>query len=670
MTGQAKIELILEMKERVTSGIAKAKKAVNQNVNEIKSNITDWKNHHIKAFRAMRDEVPLLDKALRMLKNPYVLLAAGVVGLGVAFTNSTKRAAEFNHEFLNIRQLNLDKSNEELDKYRSKVRDVAFDVGLSSKDTAKAFYDIQSATGLYGQDVADITKKVGKFSIATGAELPDAVNQTVKAMKAMGLGVQDIDAMLDSNAKTVQVGITTFKELAQYQTEFLGAAAGAGQSLDTANKVFAAFTSIAKDSRTAATMTKTAFEGLTQRGTIEGLKSMGISMYDATGNMRNLSDVLKETSERFKGMTSEQIDAIIAKIGGPEGLRNLFIKLKTGADDFFNTLEAYDDSAFNLDKAMENAKGDFTILSNMARDRLGTIMERIGEKFLPLWVVTLEKFNNVLKFVWANLDTITTSVKWTVGALGAAKVAMLVFNAVAKKNPFGLIYMLIVGIVGLVTILVKKWEHVKKAINIVWESAKRDWEFLRDTIAFGITKLQLKFKSFGQYIKGLFKNVGQAIKLAFQGDFSGAKEALTKNIVTDASQELEQLKKLQEANRTAYYMERKLSEVKLKNIWNDAWKKKSDEEESSDAEVSPFSTDNNEAPNSLNGGIPTQKDLGINKITGSAKQIRNITINIDALNKGNINTENTTLQRMDAQELEEWFSKMLMRVVRNTELSY
>jgi hypothetical protein len=62
--------------------------------------------------------------------------------------------------------------------------------------------------------------------------------------------------------------------------------------------------------------------------------------------------------------------------------------------------------------------------------------------------------------------------------------------------------------------------------------------------------------------------------------------------------------------------------------------------------------------------------MGINKITGSAKQIRNITINIDALNKGNINTENTTLQRMDAQELEEWFSKMLMRVVRNTELSY
>jgi hypothetical protein len=178
----------------------------------------------------------------------------------------------------------------------------------------------------------------------------------------------------------------------------------------------------------------------------------------------------------------------------------------------------------------------------------------------------------------------------------------------------------------------------------------------------------------GQYIKQLFGNIGDAIQLALDRDFSGAKAALSRPIVTEASQEIDKLKAERDTNRANYIQQLKRDKEIIKETIGDIdlkWKKKSEEESEEESETSkninPFATNEGE---SLNGGIPSQKDMGINKITGSAKQIRNITINIDALNKGNINTENTTLQRMDAQELEEWFSKMLMRVVRNTELSY
>ncbi|GAF05966.1 hypothetical protein JCM21142_134731 [Saccharicrinis fermentans DSM 9555 = JCM 21142] len=57
-------------------------------------------------------------------------------------------------------------------------------------------------------------------------------------------------------------------------------------------------------------------------------------------------------------------------------------------------------------------------------------MAEIGEKFLPLWVMALEKVNNVLDFVFKNFDTIWAVVKNVGIALGVAKLAMIAFNVI------------------------------------------------------------------------------------------------------------------------------------------------------------------------------------------------------------------------------------------------
>ncbi|WP_044214492.1 Rossmann-fold NAD(P)-binding domain-containing protein [Saccharicrinis fermentans] len=66
----------------------------------------------------------------------------------------------------------------------------------------------------------------------------------------------------------------------------------------------------------------------------------------------------------------------------------------------------------------------------MAKNRLGVVMAEIGEKFLPLWVMALEKVNNVLDFVFKNFDTIWAVVKNVGIALGVAKLAMIAFNVI------------------------------------------------------------------------------------------------------------------------------------------------------------------------------------------------------------------------------------------------
>lgn len=61
---------------------------------------------------------------------------------------------------------------------------------------------------------------------------------------------------------------------------------------------------------------------------------------------------------------------------------------------------------------------------------------------------------------------------------------------------------------------------------------------------------------------------------------------------------------------------------------------------------------------------------GVGTVVGSARQIRNLTVNIEAFNKGGINTANTTLQHMEPNQIEEWFIDMCMRVVRSIESTY
>ncbi len=55
----------------------------------------------------------------------------------------------------------------------------------------------------------------------------------------------------------------------------------------------------------------------------------------------------------------------------------------------------------------------------------------------------------------------------------------------------------------------------------------------------------------------------------------------------------------------------------------------------------------------------------IDKVVGSSKQVRNIVVNIDSFNKRGINTQNTSLQKMDAKDIETCFVDTCLRAVRN-----
>lgn len=681
-----KIRLLIELgTNKLKNSLNKAKRTVDSGVGGLKSKLRELKISHAETFRSMAADIPGFSRAMQVIGNPYTLIIAGLVAVSALLVSSTGKAAEFNREFLNVRQLNLDKSTNTLNKYRELVLDTAFDVGLGAKETSKAFYDIQSGTGLFGREVGRITELVGKYSIATGAQLPDAVNQSIKAMKAFNMTADDVQAMLESNAKTVQVGITTFDELARVQTEYTGAAAGAGQTLDTANKIFAAFTSIAKDSNTAATMAKTAFEGLTQAGTIKGLKSIGISLYDNNGQIRNLSDVLREVNERFKKMTPEQIDALINKIGGPEGLRNLFVKLKTGADDFFATMDAYDASGFNLDQALKNAQGDVTILKEIVGNRLNVVLTELGQVILPSVAKALDvantaivKIREVFNWLGDKVPGVSSYLEIFTDMLMGAGTAILGVVAVVKiwtavqwllntalvSNPIGMIIVAIGALVGAIVWVSKHtegWATLWDALKVTFLTAIKqmvmNWKFGADSIIYGFKKIKLEITHFAQYVVGIVENLKNAWKLAWEGNFTAAKDALTADIKTEASQQLKELEAQRKQQIKDFKEATKNNAKDVADAWSKVdinWKKPESEEEEEDPLAPKMTSGMSAASGAGTGNYSGTTSTSPGTIANSAKQSKSVTIHIDTFIKGDILSQNKYLSQMTPEQLQAW----------------
>ncbi len=595
-----------------------------------------------------------------MVAGAFAAIGGAALLIG-GFDKSVEAAEKFDSAFLPIKQLNLDKSKGEIDSYRNLIRDSAYDVGTSLEASTKGYYDLQSATGLYGKDAESVFKKVGKYSIATGADLNDSINSTTKAMKAYGLGVKDIDALLTSNAKTVQVGITTFDELARVQTDYAGAVSAAGQNFDTGNKVFAMFTSIAKSADIAANMTKTFFDGIGAQSK-EIKDNLGIDVFDVNGNMKDADKILFEISDKFKSMSEKEITGVINKIGGPEGLRGALAKVKTGAEDMISTFNAFDSSSFSLADALKNAEGDYGKMKEMFGNRLEMVFSKLGEKILPMLGGFFDMLSPLLDFIYKNFDTIATVMKvltisFTVAAT-AIGIYKLVVNraAIATKlmafyqnalniamnlNPVGLIVTAIAALIALVTVAILKYDEWGAAlllfmgpIGIVinaFKSLYDHWESIKEA-----------FKSDG--IIGGLKRIGLVLLDALLKPMQQILEAVASFDPTGLAQKgADKLRAFRESS----------------NLLTPGEKAKA------------ITTTLSKAPGTdgktVTGNDKKKQGEEVNKVVGQTNQAKKIDIRIDAFNKGGINMAQSAYQGMSKDDLEAWFKQMLPRVILNAE---
>lgn len=331
-----------------------------------------------------------LSNGLAGLAGPLGIAIGLTAVLALGLVKGVEAAEQFGRGFRELRNLNMNLDASGIAELKSDLLDLSKAKGLDPQKVTAGYYDIQSATGKTGKEVLDLVGRIGEASRALNMDMATSINGVGKAMVAFGLGTESLDAILASNAKTVQMGIVTFDQLAKSQTEYAGAAASVNQTVDSANKLFAIMTQHTKSAEIAATYTKGAFAELTRESTVKGLKKIGVSVFDANNQMRQADDILRDLVPQLSGMSDLTFARMKEEIGGSEGLRAMLDAAKSSGADTLRVLDGFDASSFDVNKAIQQANGDLDVMKDKLTNSIQVELIRVGEVFMPYLVRTVD----------------------------------------------------------------------------------------------------------------------------------------------------------------------------------------------------------------------------------------------------------------------------------------
>lgn len=351
---------------------------------------------------------------------PQAMAAAAGIGMLIAgLTASTLKAAEFSHEFRQLGNLNLSKTDEQVNRLKMSVLDSAFEKGIDPMKMSKGFFDFQSITGKFGKEVEDTGAKVADFSKSYIVDFNKQLEGTGQAMKAFGFGGDQVDRFLASSVKTVQVGKTTFEQLAQVRAEYFDSAAGSGFDFEDADKLFAVYSVGAKSVDIAATQVKESFRALSDGKVIKELSKVGVEVFDpVTNKIKTMDAITKDLVGTFGAdqMSDKAFAKIKSAIGGGDGMSMLLNKARAQGQDFLQVFKDFDSTPVNFKKALAGANKDLFTMWETTKSRLSVSMIQIGQNILPHVIKALEFGNTVIQAFAGHTEGVGMKAKFIVTA--------------------------------------------------------------------------------------------------------------------------------------------------------------------------------------------------------------------------------------------------------------
>lgn len=322
-----------------------------------------------------------------------------IVGVGAA---AVKTATDFEAGMSEVKAIS-GATGSEFDSLREKAIEMGAKTKFSASDSADAFKYMAMA-GWDASAMMDGIAGVMDLAAASGEDLATTSDIVTDALTAFGLQASDsahfADVLAQASSKSnTNVGLMgeTFK--------YVAPVAGAlGYSVeDTAVAIGLMANSGIKGSQAGTALRSTITRLAKPVGEAkDAVEELGISITNADGTMKPLSQTMVELREKFAGLTEEQKAQYAAMLAGQEGMSGLLAIVNASDEDFQKLTDEINNSngaAQDMaDIMMDNTAGAIEQLKG-ALESAGIL---IGEKLTPYirqlaeWITGLvEKFNNL-----------------------------------------------------------------------------------------------------------------------------------------------------------------------------------------------------------------------------------------------------------------------------------
>lgn len=327
-------------------------------------------------------------------------IAAGFALLGKKAYDFTKEAVKVGMEFdkamsqvAATQGLTMDEMNQQVEKvdtaygeFEGTLRDFAQFMGsntaFSATESAEAL-NYMALAGYDAKESMEMLPNVLNLAAAGNMDLARASDMVTDAQTALGLSMDETNDLVDKMAETASDSNTSVEQLGDAMLRIGGQA----RSLKGGTTELTAAFGILADNGT-----KGAEAGTALRNVLLNIQSkkfdqtfgeMGISAYDAEGNMRSLKDVFADMDKAMDGMSQKDRDKLIAKVFDRRSIKDVNALLGTSGDRWDELTEAIDGSEGAAQKMAEtqldNLAGDVTL----AKSAFEGLQIAVSDKVTP-----------------------------------------------------------------------------------------------------------------------------------------------------------------------------------------------------------------------------------------------------------------------------------------------
>lgn len=253
------------------------------------------------------------------------------------------------------------------------LRDFAQEMGSKTAFSATQAADALNYMALAGYDAKasmDMLPNVLNLAAAGGMELASASDMITDSQSALGLTLDETSKLVDKMAKASSKSNTSVAQLG----EAILTVGGTAKNLAGGTTELSAALGILADNGT-----KGAEGGTKLRNIIlslgaptdtaaKALNKLGVTAYDADGNMRPLQDTFSDLNKAMENMTTAEKTDIINTVFNKTDIKDVNALLATSADRWDELSAAIDESAgaaqAMADTQLDNLAGDVTLFQS------------------------------------------------------------------------------------------------------------------------------------------------------------------------------------------------------------------------------------------------------------------------------------------------------------------
>ena len=412
--------------------------------------------------------------------------------------------------------------------FSGNLRDYAQEMGAHTKFSAIEAAEALNYMALAGYDTQksmEMLPPVLSLAAAGNMDLARASDMVTDASSALGLTQEQTVEMVDQMAMAASKSNTSVEQLGDAMLRVGGTA----KVMRGGTTELSAVLGLLADNGTKGAEAGTAMRNILMA--IQGDKfektfgAMGISAYDAQGNLRSLKDIFMDMQKAMDGMNDEQRTDIISKTFNARDLKNVNALLGTSAKRWDELTEAIDESEGAAQKMadtqLDNLAGDITLLKSAFEGLKISVSDKLTPAFRVLvqgltWAIdhasTLGPIILGLATAFGtfaiaiNIGTIIQTVTTSFAAL----------NAVLAANPIGIVIALIVGLSVAIIALWENNETFRKVVIAVWDAIKAKISSAVDGIKYAIEGVKTAYNTVNTTFENIKKAVSDKLEAARQ----------------------------------------------------------------------------------------------------------------------------------------------------------